>query len=198
MNTNLQDEFYPMSASADGNKNAFHLGNCDLVGHRPPYASCLFKIGEWKAERLGPACTSCATAMARNECPAQAMRAEELLAGKAIYYIDRARLRAQNDGREEQAQVRLNDLLISGGVSLRKANLSPKAPLKSVTVTVKSADFMDAQQGSYADAINLAVQEQPVAAAVAPPPPVVHVIQAVRAGMSMVEIARAAMARASV
>lgn len=197
MNTNLQDEFYPASASADGHKNAFHLGNCDLVGHRPPYASCLFKLNEWKVRGLGAACASCATAMARNECPAQAMRAEELLAGKAIYYIDRARLQSQNDGREEQTQARLNDLLISGGVSLRKANMSLKASPKPATIVAKPADFMDAQQGSYADAINLAVQEQPVAPT-APPAPVVHVVQAVKAGMSMVEIARAAMARASV
>lgn len=187
MDTNTKDEFFPLTFSADGHKNAYHLDKCDFVQHRPPYAACLFKLKEHEAKRLGAAC-ACVSGIAKGECAAQVMRAEELAAGRAIYYSDRARQHVSIQDREERTVIKL-----SGTAPV-------KWPAKSViTPTVPKPTNETDSTGDYAAAINRAMQEQPVAApAVAPPQPVVHASPVVKAGMSMVEIARAAMARASV
>lgn len=191
--TEFDTEFHPLSASASGN-NAFNLDGCDLVGHRPPYAACLFKIGEWNANRLGPGCATCATAMSKGECQAQKMRAEETLAGKSLYYIDRLRLRAECQARDDEASERRGRMLSGDSQEKPSRRAPPQRPTAPLAPAVSA--FIDPNHGGYADAINIALREMPPVLNV-PPLPVAPVVNVAKAGMSMVEIARAAMAQAT-
>lgn len=79
--------------SATGN-NAYYLAGCRHVCHRPAYASCLSKIAERKKGRLeGDA--DCSAAIGRKDCPALAMKHEEELTGKAIYFVNRKQLQEE-------------------------------------------------------------------------------------------------------
>lgn len=193
MTNEINTTIHPLSASAGGS-NAYNLDNCDVVGHRPPYASCLFKIGEWQAKRLGTAGAvgQCGVSMGRNECPAQLMRKEETLAGKSIYFIDRKSIRAQNEARDSanaySAAAMLRDEAEKKGKQRRTSTAPVVAPSLVEMIETPAA-------GDYAAAINRALSETPSAP---PPKPTAVVANVARAGMSMVEIARAAMAQASV
>lgn len=79
-----KDTTYPPSKSAE-TYNAFYLKGCDHAQRSPSYTSCLFKINETEAGRTHWS-PECETAIQRRECPAMAMRDEEKLAGKAMFF----------------------------------------------------------------------------------------------------------------
>lgn len=80
------DTIYPASAS-EGGDNAYYLRGCEVVQRSPAYASCLYKIAEKDAGRTSELHGECHNAGGR--CAARAMRDEERLQGKALYYFPR-------------------------------------------------------------------------------------------------------------
>lgn len=96
--TFTDDETYPVTASASG-RNAYHF-RCEAVGHCAPYASCLKKIEDRKQGRLETIYATCSAEIGRRDCPAQAMRKEELAKGTAIYYLDRVKMREFYQGED--------------------------------------------------------------------------------------------------
>lgn len=80
-------------ASAGGD-NAYYLDYCIHVQHRPAYAACICKLQDRKKGRLD-GFPECSAAIGRKDCPAAAMRREEELADKAIYFVSRAELQKQ-------------------------------------------------------------------------------------------------------
>lgn len=79
--------------SATGD-NAHYLPACQHTQHRPAYCACLHKIEQRKKGRL-ESYPECSAAIGRKDCPALAMKKEEELAGKAIYFVSRAQLQAE-------------------------------------------------------------------------------------------------------
>jgi hypothetical protein len=150
---------YPAAASASG-KNAYYLGNCECVGHRPSYAACLNKIELRKAGRLSSSLAECSAAINRRECPAQRLRDEELSAGKAIYFIDRAVLTASNDERTALESDRITRLM---------AGERPEPARRPARKTTEAAPAAPAMP-TYADAINAALKEARSAPTAAPKP----------------------------
>lgn len=152
----LQDtERYPIHSSTLGT-NAYYLDFCNFGGHRPSYAACLSRIGLFHAnEEIGVNCAECSVAISRRSCPALAMREEELEAGRALYYINRAKLQKTND----------ENLVISGGkmnreaVSVSQITLSNTRHKAKFSQTKEQENFTTTSpqrsSGSdYADAIN--------------------------------------------
>jgi hypothetical protein len=121
----------PPSASESG-KNAYYLGGCKIVGQAPAYCACLDRLKNLAKH------SDCDRAVRDHACQAKNMRAEELLQGKALYFIPR------------------------GAPSLGKSPAwSVEPPAKTGTPTTGTIDT-----GGYADAINAALSPVPATMAV--------------------------------
>lgn len=187
----IDDEIYPVSASALGT-NAYYIPNCKEVGHNAAYASCLKKIKDRKEGRLDAQYSDCSAAIGRKDCPAMAMRKEEELENKAIYFINRKKLQSNNQFRDEMAasQARADNV-----------KSASKFPNKS-TRAVEPVGSIAIPESSYAAAINNAMQEMSkeetvtsksvIAKQKEAPPVVIN-----KTGMSLLDMARARMANAS-
>lgn len=189
--------------ASEGGDNAFYLASCMHVQHRPAYAACLCKIEDRKKGRL-EGMPECSAAIGRKDCPALPMRQEEILAGKAIYFVSRKELQAQA---QAAAAAR-------GHVFAQMAEQGRDwAPSKTKRPKVTAAPAAPAPSIDYAAAINKAMSAATAAAAAAKAPelgstaesatrPAVEsksvsadlAAQAVSstAGLSMLEIARRA------
>lgn len=205
--TDQTEKIYLPLYSALGT-NAYYLDDCKVVEHRPSYAACLAKFRDHQIKKEGLRGTeSCRASMKAGTCKAADMHLEEELAGKALYFVDRNRL--SDESLRHSAAMPSPSFVRPGSakkVDDNKTYASPSAPVvKRPPAVVASAPTPTA--GSYADAINMAMREalvkpEPVVAApvVLPPTPtpkpiaVTAVANVVKAGMSMVEIARAALA----
>lgn len=179
----------PATFSASG-KNAYYMDGCKVVGGRPAYAACISKIEARKSGKLGASWSDCSTAIGHKDCPAQEMRQRELLEGKAIYFIDRDELLAQIEEREAVEMERVGKLIEDNGEPVKKT--------RQRTAPAPKAGFIDPLGGSYAAAINRALEEEGKTASVTKPVAPVVVANVAKAGMSMAEIARAALAQATV
>jgi hypothetical protein len=168
-------EIYPVDASKQGG-NACYVDTCQVVGSRPAYAACLSRIQLRADGKSLPSQPECATAINRGECPAQAMRKEEIDAGQAIYFINRRKLREFIDLREGNTAREV----IAEAVNWVKAKVKPKAPPPAAP-----KHFLDSDVGDYAAALNTAINKPS-----APP-------AEAKSGMSLLELARASLAAKS-
>lgn len=153
----LEDEtVYPVEASAQGD-NAYYCEFCNFGGHRPNYAACLSKIENRQQDgRLSSNDSECSVAIQRRFCQVVAMREEELEAGRAIYYVNRAKQIELNKQSLARHGVQLLDRESKSEVTY-KGNFDAEAFKASVAAgrSVKpSADSMD-----IAAAINKKIAE---------------------------------------
>lgn len=79
-------EEHPIAASRSGNNTVFH--HCDIYQGRPSYASCLHVMDHAAAGINAELRPECHAAIAKGTCPAQAMRKEELKAGRALFFVN--------------------------------------------------------------------------------------------------------------
>jgi hypothetical protein len=198
MSEQFVDEMVYPPKMSEGGINAYYLDDCAVVGHRPNYAVCLNKANALKRDGTLHG-SECETAIRCKTCKALALRKEELEAGRAIYFVHRDKLQEFNEGRD--AKVRP---VVSERSKRRAPNIAKSAPAPK-----KEEHFLDVKAGDYADALNASLQanavsselerssqkpveEKPVASitvsAQQSKPEVENV--PVKAGMSMVEIAR--------
>lgn len=138
---------HPLSASASGT-NAYYLGLCRHTEHNPAYAACLDKIRRLKAGDTKNIWPKCIEAIGLHTCQAQNMRQAEELAGHAMYFVPRETrgpawsTEPTDSNRVEKAPAK-EDRFHTEHV--------PAAPRKHAPV----------EHGTYADAINAAMQAQP-------------------------------------
>jgi hypothetical protein len=133
----------PLEASLSG-KNAYYLGTCRHTEHNPAYCACLDKIRRIDAgERLGPDLARCADAIRLSTCQAKNMRQAEELAGEALYFIPRESLNTSHN--------RVPPWSVEGA-GTRPVKRAPPTPAPIIVAA-----------GTYADAINAAMKEQPPA-----------------------------------
>lgn len=180
-------EIYPAEASEQG-CNAYYLPGCEIAGHRPAYAACLKKIADRKNGRLNSSIAECSAAIGKKECPAQRMRKEEIVEGRAIYFVNRNKLRSFMQYQSEMEQQRW--------ASMSHGKDDKKKPKARIVAEAPAAPppapkhFLDMNTGSYADAINAALKPtEPAAPAPKPVQPAPPVATA-PAGLSMMERAR--------
>ena len=136
---------YPPSASHGGD-NAYYLKGCEVVGHQPAYAACLFKITEVRADRLQSTFGACVDEIKCGRCKATGMLQEEELKGAALYYFPRQFI---------QSKVITNLTPVSEIPTKAKPYQSPV-----VTHKVQKPLIPDMGDG-YAAAINAAMTEEP-------------------------------------
>ena len=169
-----------IDASADGKRNAYHI-RCNVVGHCRPYAACLNLCASRKEGRLDVMYAECSAAIGKKECPALAMRKEEVKAGKAIYFEERKLSVIESFVHKARKWV--------VGVTSKPEPSESKPRRKSVVI----------DSGSYADAINIATSEKelkPVTKAVATAPAIPSVKIEAKPGESLIEMARRLAAQA--
>lgn len=185
-------EIYPAEASEQG-CNAFYLDSCEHVGHRPAYAACLKKVELRKHGRLDISYSDCSAAIGKKECRAMKMRKEELAEGRALYFINRNKLRSFQQYQAEMEQQRF--AAMSFGKTDKKGPKARPEPVAPKIEPAKPQHFLDMNTGSYADAINAAIKPKEPAE---PAPKSVQQTPApvapVKAGMSLLEMARLQMA----
>jgi hypothetical protein len=183
----IDEHIYPINMSTSG-ANAFYLDECNVSGCRPNYAVCLNRIEQIKSDQLKG--HDCEAEIQRKTCPAAKMREEELVVGKAIYFIDRAKLQAFTEANAGKASVGHG----------RRGSIAPAKPSAVESdVMTSAAQF----EGDYAAAINLAMVEASPAKLAEPGMSEKHhaLVRAVdegylartqvaKAGMSLVELAR--------
>lgn len=198
------DEVYPVAFSAGG-INAFTHG-CKLAGQRLSYCVCVAKIEAFQRDRQLPPGMSCNNEIRDGDCPAIRMRREEVEKGHAIYFINRKKM-------QDHFQIKRDE----AAKAAREAAALNKQPKRSSgfgkLVTVPAAPeapkhFLDIKTGSYADALNAATaapeptpepvtpalkptpQPAPVVAAPKPPQASTAAAAPIKAGMSIIEMAR--------
>lgn len=134
-----ENKMQPLSASESG-RNAYYLPNCEVIEHSPAYASCLDKLRQIKEKKTNGRFTECVSAVRNGRCKAADMRQEEELKGQAVYFVARVALTIP--------------------ASPNWDNYTPKSkpPHQRFVVTTHSKAN---QGGSYADAINAAMQTLP-------------------------------------
>lgn len=185
------NEIYPAEASEQG-CNAYYLPGCEIAGHRPAYAACLKKIADRKNGRLTTSLSECSAAIGKKECPAMRMRKEELVEGRAIYFLNRNKLRSFMQYQSEMEQQRWASMSF-GKDDKKKAAPKPRVVAEPPSAPPPPKHFLDMTTGSYADAINAALSK-PAPEPVAPTPPPVQQNPApaapIAAGMSLLEMAR--------
>lgn len=189
-------EIYPAEASEQG-CNAYYLPGCEIAGHRPAYAACLKKIADRKNGRLSSSVAECSAAIGKKECPAQRMRKEEIVEGRAIYFVNRNKLRSFMQYQSEMEQQRWVSMSFSKddkkkSPKPRMVAEAPKAPPSA------PKHFLDMNTGSYADAINAALKPtEPTAPAPKPVQQAPATVAPAPAGLTMMERARLALAAKS-
>ena len=140
-----------VSASKD---NAYYVPYCTHAQHSPPYAACLCRIAERKHGRLETR-PDCSAAIGRKDCPALALRKQELDAGKAIFFVSRTELNERMRLEAEESGQRVAEMVALGRdwapTGRRKKAAKPAAPAAAVP--------------DYADAINAALSKAKATAA---------------------------------
>lgn len=142
------DEVYPAAMSASGT-NAHHVNGCPIVGQSQPYAACLKRIGDYEAGGALESMPDCRRAIGGPACTAWKMREDETKAGKALFYVNRAKLQAFNGtviitDRPAKAPEPITNNFWEG-----RPTPTPSKPAKAPTAPLG---------GSYADAINATMQ----------------------------------------
>lgn len=184
-------EIYPAEASEQG-CNAYYLPGCEVAGHRPAYAACLKKIADRKNGRLATSLSECSAAIGKKECQAQRMRKEELVEGRAIYFLNRNKLRSFMQYQFEMERQHWASVSL-GRDDKKKATSKHRAVTQSPTAPPPIKHFLDMNTGSYADAINAALDEQALEPVEPTSLPVQHnpaPAAPIAAGMSLLEMAR--------
>jgi hypothetical protein len=181
------NEIYPAEASEQG-CNAYYLPGCDIAGHRPAYAACLKKISDRKNGRLTTSLSECSAAIGKKQCPAQRMRKEEIVEGRAIYFVNRNKLRSFMQYQTEMEQQRWASMSFDKGEKKSKPRVVAEPPKAPPTAP---KHFLDMNTGSYADAINAALKPtEPAAAPALKPVQPASPVATAPAGLSMMERAR--------
>lgn len=139
------DETYPPERSKGGDNAHFHL--CMEIGERKAYAACLSLIEQRKDGRLPIAYAQCSAAIGKKECPALAMRKQEKEAGKAMFFINRKKLREFFHKAEEVIATVVSKTKWSDPPKKREA-APPAPPPPPIT------------HNPYADAINQALRDE--------------------------------------
>ena len=174
------DTIYPPSASAQGDNAFYHL--CEVMGQKCAYASCLKKIADRAHGRLETSFATCSAEIGKRTCPALQMKAQEAAAGKALFYVNRDKQRSIFFALSKDIVV-----TVSKVVSKRNWNKAPEVPVPPPTIT-KALPAVP-QGNDYAAAINAVLAQQS-----SRPVTTINAQVPIRAGMSMLEIARARMA----
>ena len=143
---------YPPEQSMGG-INSYNFG-CKPMGFSPGYCVCLHKIAAYERDGELKAYPDCDRAIRNKDCPALGMRQEERVAGKALYFIDRALLR-------EEMDKHFKDQVPAFKVTAKRTTSTP-APIKTTAPAIEPSGGSD-----YAAAINAAIAE----AATAQPEP---------------------------
>lgn len=146
-------EEYPTSMSAAG-KNAYYLEGCTEVGHRPSYCICLNKIIAYERDKTLRG-MSCESQIANKTCAALKLRAEELKAGKALYFVNRDKLKTWQSEQTPPVFGAHSPFPQPKPAKAKPVQASlPPEPAKPAA----PAHFLDVKQGSYADALNAALK----------------------------------------
>lgn len=84
----VSDKIIPIAASADPRRNAYYH-RCHVHDQERAYAACLARI----EGRLQDS-PECDAAIAKTDCPAQLLRAQEETKGQAIYFVERTQVQS--------------------------------------------------------------------------------------------------------
>ncbi len=160
----MEQKIEPITASADGKRNAYYL-KCDVHGQNRPYAACLSIAARTGDPVVKAIYEGCLGAIRNRSCPAVQMRESELLEGKAIFFLERQR---------------------SGTTPVTEFIAAVKHAVPGPVVVSKPKDELDialkAASDGYADTITKAIATHEVA----PPKPAIQV----KPGESPLEAAR--------
>ena len=167
----VDDEVYPAGASALG-INAYHIHACPVLGQSQPYCACLKRLDKFEAGEafaLGESETysNCKRAWGGPACQAHTMRSEEHKAGKALYFVNREKLKAYNGLiASDRPQA---PLVVPERVSTAQTTpTQPEVVKKPVASPQKPVATM---QADYASAINAELQTLSTPAPVVQPSP---------------------------
>ena len=142
-------EVYPPSASTQGS-NGRYLDYCFAVAHRPAYAACLNRVAAWKTHSLDQTLyADCQRLMDRDECPALAMRKEEIEMGRALYFLNTKKLNRWIEERAVWLGAKVAALFGS----------TPKKPQETPAATKLPVTTIHSEQDDYALALNRAFQK---------------------------------------
>lgn len=190
---------YPPSKSAGGT-NTFTVKHCKAVGFTPGYCVCLNKIAAFERDKGLASYAECEKAISTKSCVAMGMRDEEQIAGRALYYVDRALVREEMDKAFAAAAPKFKT-----STPPKVSKPQPQPSSVSVAARVPAAKpettslIPDTPDNDYAAAINAAIQQETAKPAVTVEPEKVPdpSPSPVKKGLSMLEIVRMQMGKQS-
>lgn len=169
MTAEVETTIHPLSASADGKRNAFSR-RCEVLGQTMNYAACLWRNGVLERDDIkAPAdWEPCRNAMRCGTCNSANMRREEVLKGHSIYFKDRSVLASIKDAARTWLGM---DYFTkkpgtAGSVTILLGTRRTSTPAAPAPAPKPKRDVFDAMgdMGSYADAITAAASSAPVSA----------------------------------
>lgn len=166
MSDSGEQQFYPISHSADGKLNAYSH-RCDVVSQMMNYAACLWRINVLSdpSIRTPADWAGCTEAKRTCRCPAANMREEEVLKGHSIYFRSREEVRKTwmptSVWTPSKPTASKFDAIAQGGIK--------RGEIRPMVATGKGKSMFDAMgEGTdYAAAINAAASD-PTPAPAAP------------------------------
>lgn len=144
------EKIEPVTSSADGSRNSF-THSCAPTGQSMSYAACLWRLKLAEDGTKMPAdWMRCVDAKNAGRCQAVAMREEELLAGKSIYFRERGLIeKAVHAARQWVMPV------FGQKTTEKRAAPAPAPARKPVKSSTSMLDAMG-DAGSLADAVTAA------------------------------------------
>lgn len=173
-------EQQPVTASADGQRNAY-IHSCDALKQRRHYAVCLHLCSERKGGRLDIIYSDCSALIGKKTCPALKMRKEEIEAGHAIYFEERRKI--------------VPGFFDTAKTLIGEAATFVERSVKPLLNKPKSDDLLSSiDTGTYADAINSAIQAPKIDTSKAEVPKEIPKVAPV-VGESLLDMARRLMGK---
>lgn len=177
----VDETIYPPNVSAEGNNAFYH--RCNVVEHEAPYASCLKHIADHAVGKLDSMFSTCGQAIGWKSCPAIAMREQEMLQGKAIYFVNRKKMREAMLAEGEQLEL----VRQKWEPPAKRSALTPRPAEPTIArdnrQPLKRSGVAASTGNMFADALNAAVSESKPVQSIKSP--------VIKPGMSPAQIARA-------
>ena len=160
-----EHKFEPITASADGKRNAYSI-RCESVGQVMNYAACLWRQGVLSKPstpgipdiRTPADWSPCAEAAKRGQCVALQMRKEEEVKGYSIYFQDRSIVRRTADAAIKWVAPAIAPIK-QAAKRVKKEVQAITAPAPAKKEVIKHASDRLVAEASYADAINAMAKE---------------------------------------
>lgn len=143
-------EVLPPETSMSGQNSVYHY--CPSTNHRCNYGVCLFTIRSFNNEKLNGE-SECYSLIDKKLCPALKLQAEEIKAGRALYYFKR-------ELREPEARPLAPEKPMRASIWSKREPVTSIEKSSQAEPAAKESDALFGKTATLADALNEVVKDE--------------------------------------